>query len=259
MREFYLSIRISKKKKSLQSNDTTQQTRPILLPRYNTVKLEKFQCCSNQTRPARPSRIYRSHRNRRPATSARRKSRLTSRTSSRRTRPNPTRPSTKSGRGGCCSPRRRRSSSRDVSASRNTWAPRRGSTWPRLFGWPPPRWRSGSRTTGTRRKGRPRRRAGADVRREGSLYRCWSRTGSPASRSWWSLPRIRPRARFLCRRTCRNRIGGKMDCSSWNARITRRCLSMAGIILGRIDREEGETVEDVVQWYRFWWKEEGRC
>lgn len=178
--------------------------------------------------------------------------------SSRRTRPNPTRPSTKSGRGGCCSPRRRRSSSRDVSVSRNTWAPPRGSIWPRLFGSPPPRWRSGSRTTGTRRKGRRRRRAEAGVHLEGSLYRCWSRMESPASPSWWNLPRIRPRARYLCRPTCRNLIGGKMDFRSlneWESFVVIVDLAVDGWDIWRIDRRliQNSRRRLVVG---FWWTED---
>lgn len=224
-----------------------------------------MQCCSNQTRPAQPSRIYRSHRSRRPTTSAKRKSQWSSRTSSRRTRSNPTRPSTKSGRGECCSPRRRRSSSRDVSANRNTWALPRGSIWPRLFGWPLPKWRSGSRITGTRRKERRRRRVEAGVHLEGSLYRCWSRMESPASRSWWNLPRIRPRARFLCRRTCRNLIGGKMNFVRWtneNHSLSLWTWSTWWFVDGwdiwRIDRRvvrNSRRCRRIV--IKFWWTEDG--
>lgn len=250
------SISISKKKIFLRSprNNVTN-----ILCTYNIIKLEKFQCCSNQTRPARPSRICRSHRSRRRTTSAKRKSRPSSRTSSRRTRSNPTRRSTKSGRGECCSPRRRRSSSRDVSASRNTWAHPRGSIWPRLYGWPPPRWRSGSRITGTRRRERRLRRAEAVVRPEGSLYRCWSRMGNHASRSWWSLPRIRPRARYLCRLTYRNLIGGKMDFVRWERMriviVVDRFVDGWDIwrIDGRVARNSRRCCRTVIG---FWWTED---
>jgi len=192
----------------------SRETRTCHVQCRDGVIASLLQFSSNRTRRARRSRTCRSRRSRRTATSRRRtRSRRTSRTSNRPAtrRRSPTRPSTRSASGACCSPRRRRTSWSGASVSSVTWARPSASIWRPSYGSRLPRWRSGSRITGTRRRGRRAsgsRLAAAVARRDGSPCRCWWGTANLASRSWWNRRRIPVAARSTCH-TCTRSTGGR--------------------------------------------------